>query len=367
MRVSLLPFLIRMLPLAVAPLLLSACDATWPGPGRTIASAPAPARCASPVAVMAGDTVYSVARRCGVSVRELIEANGLQPPYALGSGMSLRVPGEGAEHVVQRGETLSVLARRYRVDFQSLASLNNKQPPYPIRVGEHLRVPAAYGTNTVATARPTAPPSGSELGPIIVSSPNAVARHDPVVSAVRPQPIRPSAVMAPAVAALAPQAPSPSPEPAVPQVAPVAATVPAVVPPEPVAVSGRGFLWPVKGDLLVEFGPQAAKGQNNDGINIAAAAGTPVHAAENGVVAYVGNGLKGFGNLILVKHADGWMTAYAHTDQVTIRRGEPVRRGQSIATVGSTGSVTSPQLHFEIRHGTEAVNPADYLKDGPVS
>ena len=130
--------------------------------------------------------------------------------------------------------------------------------------------------------------------------------------------------------------------------------------------SGRGFLWPVKGEVLIEFGPQPAKGQNNDGINIAAAKGAPVHAAENGVVAYVGNELKGFGNLVLVKHADGWMTAYAHADQVAVKRGETVRRGQVIATVGATGSVTAPQLHFEIRRGTEAVNPTALLRDGPV-
>ena len=334
---------------------------------------------------MAGDTVYSLARRCGVSVRELIEVNNLQPPYALISGMNLRIPGVGADHVVQRGESLSVLARRYQVDFQALASLNNKQPPYTIRLGEHLRIPAAYGSSS-ATAHPSAPfqgwgKEGSELGPIIIASPNATGRREPPQSAhpqntarlaptVGPKTLAPSSV-APSPKAEQPPASStsnlaaapiptltPAPTPA--PVAPVAAT-------EPAPVSGRGFLWPVKGDLLVEFGPQAAKGQNNDGINIAAPRGTVVHASENGVVAYVGNGLKGFGNLILVKHADGWMTAYAHSDQVSVRRGEAVKRGQSICTVGSTGSVTTPQLHFEIRHGTEAVNPGDYLKDGPTS
>jgi len=133
------------------------------------------------------------------------------------------------------------------------------------------------------------------------------------------------------------------------------------VPPPPRASST--FLWPVKGEVLAEFGPLANKGQHNDGINIAAPKGTPVRAAENGTVAYVGNELRGFGNLLLIKHADGWITAYAHNDHLMVKRGERVRRGQTIATVGSSGSVTVPQLHFEIRHGTEAVNPMDYLHD----
>ncbi|MCR6632053.1 MAG: M23 family metallopeptidase [Magnetospirillum sp.] len=117
---------------------------------------------------------------------------------------------------------------------------------------------------------------------------------------------------------------------------------------------------------MTEFGPMG-KGQNNDGVNIVAPRGTPVKAAENGVVAYVGNELKGFGNLLLIKHADGWMTAYAHNDQLLVRKGEQVRKGQQIATVGASGNVTQPQLHFEIRRGTEAVNPADYIKGDAIS
>ncbi len=104
-----------------------------------------------------------------------------------------------------------------------------------------------------------------------------------------------------------------------------------------------------------------AGGIQNDGINIAAPAGTPVVAADAGVVAYAGNELRGYGNLVLVKHANGWMTAYAHNSTVLVTRGQTVKRGQTIARVGATGAVGEPQLHFEIRRGTRALDPSDYL------
>ena len=116
----------------------------------------------------------------------------------------------------------------------------------------------------------------------------------------------------------------------------------------------------VRGRILATFGEQA-KGLQNDGINIAAARGTPIKAAENGVVAYAGNELRGFGNLLLVRHADGLMTAYAHADQLLVQRGDVVRRGQTIAKVGSTGAVTEPQIHFEVRKAGTPVDPEKYL------
>ncbi|MEX2201722.1 MAG: M23 family metallopeptidase, partial [Dongiaceae bacterium] len=131
---------------------------------------------------------------------------------------------------------------------------------------------------------------------------------------------------------------------------------------EPAARSSGTFLWPVNGKVVSEFGA-AADGLHNDGINIAAPRGTPVRAAENGVVVYSGNELRGFGNLLLVRHADGFVSAYAHNESLLVERGATVERGQTIARVGSSGSVTSPQLHFELRRGTEAVDPREYLGD----
>ena len=120
------------------------------------------------------------------------------------------------------------------------------------------------------------------------------------------------------------------------------------------------FSWPVRGAIVSKFGT-IGKGRANDGINIKAARGTAVKAADAGTVAYAGNELKGFGNLILVRHNDGWITAYAHNDRLLVKKGQKVRRGEKIATVGATGGVNSPQLHFEIRAGKKAVNPVAYL------
>jgi murein DD-endopeptidase MepM/ murein hydrolase activator NlpD len=130
--------------------------------------------------------------------------------------------------------------------------------------------------------------------------------------------------------------------------------------PAPPAKSGRGFIWPLKGELIAEYG-STGKGQHNDGINIAAPRGTAVVAAESGVVAYAGNELRGFGNLLLIKHDEGWMTAYAHNDQLLVHRGDVVRRGQKIALVGDSGGVGQPQLHFELRQGTRAIDPMPVL------
>ena len=118
--------------------------------------------------------------------------------------------------------------------------------------------------------------------------------------------------------------------------------------------------WPVRGVVVSEFGPKPG-GLENDGINIAAPRGTPFRAADNGVVIYAGNELRGFGNLLLVRHESGMVTAYAHADETLVQRGDQVRRGQTIGRVGSTGNVTTPQLHFEVRRGTRAVNPSEYL------
>ena len=119
-------------------------------------------------------------------------------------------------------------------------------------------------------------------------------------------------------------------------------------------------MWPVNGTVVSGFG-NLGSGRKNDGINIKAALGTAVKAADSGTVAYAGNELKGFGNLILIKHSDGWITAYAHCDRLFVKKGQKVARGEKIATVGSSGSVTTPQLHFEVRAGKKAVNPRAYL------
>jgi murein DD-endopeptidase MepM/ murein hydrolase activator NlpD len=136
---------------------------------------------------------------------------------------------------------------------------------------------------------------------------------------------------------------------------------------EPPAASHSGiFLWPVRGHVLENYGA-APDGTHNDGINIAAARGAPVQAADAGVIAYAGNELRGYGNLILIKHPNGWISAYAHCDLILVKTGQKVARGQVIARVGSTGNVSEPQLHFELRRGKQPVDPRGYLAPLPTA
>ena len=311
---------------------VAACEPTWQRRAPVTGPMTGGGVCGAALTVVSGDTLYSISRRCDVSMREMIELNRLSPPYTLAVGQILRMPGGDNVYVVQRGDMLLVVARRLKVDFQTLARINNKRPPYTIYVGEKLKVPGSYSP-------PVRPESDSTR--VVVASPNARTESPRPQETVRKPP------------------PSPAPQP----VSHPAFERQQVLPPEPPPMAGRGFIWPVKGQVITEFGP-IAKGQNNDGINIAAPAGTPIKAAENGVVAYVGNEIRRLGNLVLVKHSDGWMSAYAHADQLMVRKGETVRRGQTIATVGASGGVDSPQLHFELRRGVEAVNPSDVLKGG---
>jgi murein DD-endopeptidase MepM/ murein hydrolase activator NlpD len=119
--------------------------------------------------------------------------------------------------------------------------------------------------------------------------------------------------------------------------------------------------WPVSGRIITGFG-QRSDGTHNDGINLSVPQGTSVHAAESGTVAYAGSELKGYGNLILLRHDNGWVTAYAHNDQLNVKRGDKVQRGQVIATAGRTGSVDQPQVHFELRQGSKPVDPVPFLE-----
>jgi len=268
-----------------------------------------------------GDTVYSISRKRRVSIRELIILNRLSPPYKLLVGQTIKLP-VSKEHVVIAGDTLYSISRRYGVETTALVKLNKINPPYALYIGQRLNLPALRQNNVVRSAS-------------ITSSTN---RPNTAASNVQKAPIKtPARSVIPA--------------------SPKNFTGPV---PKPLPRSFSNFLWPVKGKVISSFGPKEG-GIHNDGINIAAGRGTPVKAAENGVVVYAGSELKGFGQMLLIKHSDGWVTAYAHTDQLLVGRGQRVKRGQDIAKVGNTGNVSQPQLHFEIRKGSEAVNPNKLL------
>ncbi|WP_374446202.1 peptidoglycan DD-metalloendopeptidase family protein, partial [Stella sp.] len=369
-------------------------------------SRPAPG---STVTVAGGETLFAISRRTGVPVRALIDANDLRAPYQLLTGQKITVPATRF-HEVQPGETLYSVSRRFDVAMSVLVRENDLQAPYGLRSGQRLKIPPAAETppETVVAAAPAAgvlrlpqspqpgqvlrlPPSAQPPAPeeppapqtgfltpppgAVPVDPGAPAGPEPVLPPSRPA--RPQAQPEEPVAP-APEAPARPARPQRPERAPPAVAMvpppspqappPAVVapPPPPPADAGAPpqregrFVWPVRGRVLTRFGP-TGRGLHNDGINIAAPPGSTVVAAEAGVVAYAGNELRGFGNLLLIKHADGWITAYAHNDSLLVRRGDRVRRGQPIAKVGQTGNVGEPQLHFELRRGTRAIDPAEYL------
>lgn len=262
--------------------------------------------------VKRGDTVYSISRAHDVPVRSVIDANRLAAPYRIEVGQRLTIPA-GRFHVVQRGDTVSSISRQYNVGVAALTNLNRIPPPYTIKVGERLQIPAsqqqhasapaAAGGAGIPLARPVAGQEVASLPPPSASTP----------------------------------------------------TVPRDPLPTPPAAAGA-FQWPIQGKILSTFGPKA-NGLHNDGINIAAEMGAPVKASQSGVVAYAGNELKGYGNLLLIRHDNGWVTAYAHNSKLLVSRGDTVMRGQTIAHAGNTGSVVTPQVHFEIRQGAKPVDP----------
>ena len=261
--------------------------------------------------VALNDSLYGISRRYGVSTRSIISANRLKPPYRLFVGQQLKLPSPRI-HRVARGDTLYGISRQYGVAMSKLASLNDLKPPYKIIVGRSLRLPGAIEAEHVQTAH-----KAERKGARKASDRSATSRLNKSV-AVRPKL------------------------------------------PMPPKASG-GFVWPVEGRLISRFGAKG-KGLHNDGINLAAPRGAPVQAVQAGVVAYAGNQLRGFGNLLLIRHDKGLMSAYAHNEALLVKSGDTVRRGQTIARVGSSGSVDRPQLHFEIRRGREAVNPLRFLR-----
>lgn len=132
---------------------------------------------------------------------------------------------------------------------------------------------------------------------------------------------------------------------------------PVSLPAEPAAPTAD-FRWPARGRVITGFGTNG-----NEGINIAVPEGTPVKAAEGGTVAYAGSELKGYGNLVLIRHDNGYVSAYAHNGELAVKRGDKVKRGQTVAKSGQSGNVNSPQLHFEIRKGSSPVDPMPYLSN----
>jgi murein DD-endopeptidase MepM/ murein hydrolase activator NlpD len=295
----------------------------------------------SAVTVTQGETIETVARKYGVPVSAILEANGFHDGAVIRAGQRLVIPryvsasviapthssaaaaphGDEIIHTVAPGENLLAISRHYGVSLSTLARANKIQPYAPLSIGERLTVPGVR---------------------------REAAIHEPAPHVAAPrttQPVEPIHTQSARIAT-----PEPVATESVPKTAEAAGALPS-------------FRWPVKGRVIAAFGAKTA-GAQNDGINLAVPEGTPIKAADDGVVAYAGNELKGYGNLVLVRHANGYVSAYANASELMVKRGDTVKRGQVIAHAGQTGNVTSPQLHFEIRKGSTPVDPMQFLDRG---
>ncbi|HHS82960.1 MAG TPA: LysM peptidoglycan-binding domain-containing protein, partial [Devosia sp.] len=249
----------------------------------------------------------------------------------------------GYRHTIESGESLYAIARRYDVTTDAIVRANGLSAPDQIFVGQKLLIPGRADLLAAAPAQDSAPSASNAPATDTVTtasipdSPSAVVPAPPV----RRTPVR----------VVAPRASTRSGAPV--QLANTASPTPPAPATQPAA---SAFRWPVTGRVIVDF--QASR---RTGINIEAPDGAPVHSAENGTVIYVGNGVEGYGNLVLVRHANGFVSAYAHLKDVTVSKGATVNRGDQIGTVGMSGSVNRPQLHFELRQGATPVDPMPLL------
>ena len=326
------------------------------GPGETTIVRAAP-----------GDTVYEIAKRNGVPLRTLLDLNRLSPPYLLVTGQPLALPRTNI-HVVRHNETLYGISRRYGVDLFTLAQSNDIRPPYRILVGRRLKLPYAGAVPAPTQLAQGDGPAGDAGPPVVVlqSPDSAIADKGTAATAADGGAAAGGKPDAPATGKTEPPQPPPAKTVALEPGAGSGAAEGREAVPDPPARAGKSFSWPARGRILSSFGAKEG-GLHNDGINIALPRGTPILAAENGVVVYAGNELRGYGNLLLLRHAGGYMTAYAHGEQLLVERGDVVRKGQIIARAGATGSVSTPQLHFEIRRGAQAVNPLQFLSSSAAS
>ena len=259
-----------------------------------------PRDCNGSYTVRRGDTLSEIAVMCGVRMEELAAANSLYRPYTLNVGQVLSMP-RPPMHVVQRGENLYRIGLRYGIPFQQLAAHNGISAPYNLEVGQQIRLPQGATVVNLASRDPSANSRST-------ASPPREERRPPAPSSGTPR-----------------------------------------------------FDWPVRGSVLSSFGNKPDGGRN-DGINIAANAGDSVRAAAPGQVVYAGSELAGYGQLVLVRHTGGYVTAYAHNSRLMVSEGDQVSQGQVIAEAGATGSVDRPQVHFEIRNGVNPVDPMSYLQ-----
>ncbi len=256
------------------------------------------------VEVAQGDTIHSIARKYQIPVRDLITQNNLAAPYYIKPRTILTIPSP-SYHEVKVGETLYAISRLYDMKINNLIEMNDLKEPYGIKVGQKIRIAKSFDNKVK-----------------IVEEKNPLTPLPKVERKIEKKP----------------------------ETSLIEKTLDRL----------NHFSWPMRGPIISRFGPKKG-GLYNDGINIKAKEGAEVKSSEDGIVAYVGNELKGYGNLVIIKHSGGWITAYAHLKNSLVTRGQKINKGQKIGTVGSSGNVNSPQLYFGLRKGRDAVNPENYL------
>lgn len=367
------------------------------------------------IVVAKGDTVYALARKNNMTVQEFAEINDLHEPYKLSIGQKLTarravvekpVPNvisiekvqeikeekiaikevkepvkptetkrvDLQEITVQKGDTLYSLSRKYEIPVNDLAVMNKISSPFTLSVGQKIKVPKLDNVKKASVSEIKPMPQKTVTAKItpakkVVQQKSATeAPRKVTVKTVTPVQTKTTSVKPATVTKNTKVVKPVSGKAETSTVAKVQNTSkqkissnPKKQLPKVAARSSSKFSWPVRGKILSAYGAKN-NGLFNDGINISAAQGTTVKAAENGVVAYAGNEVKGMGNLIIIQHSDGWMTIYAHLDSMLVKRGTRVNVGMPIGRVGKTGKVDKPQLHFEIRKGTKAYDPTKYLK-----
>ncbi len=238
------------------------------------------------------------------------------------------VTAQGRFHVVKSGETGIAIARAYNVRWSELVALNQLREPFALQAGQRLRL----SLPPVTTAARPAPSLEDRARAFDISIDDVMTGGQPAAS----KPARPAKASSKAPAE---DVPTPLPT---------------------ISGSAPRWRWPVPGRVVSSFGPKPS-GRFNDGVNLKASAGEPVRASGDGIVAYAGDAIAGFGNLLLIKHADGWVSAYGHNEALLVARGARVKAGEVIARAGQTGAVTEPQLHFELRRGRTPVDPAKVI------
>lgn len=274
--------------------------------------------------VQRGDSLRGIAARTGAGSEAIARANNIAPPYTIFPGQKLSIPG-GRYHKVHPGETGIAIARAYGVPWGDIVTANDLEPPYILRVDQRILIPSGGGAPSSSGGTRTA---GLQLDidSIVTGGEPAVGKGDKPVagSSASGRILPPSAAVAP-----------------------------------PSRFNGK-FAWPVSGTIVSKYGP-AGTGVFNDGLKIAVPLDTPIQAAADGVVAYVGSGIPGLGGIVILKHDATWSSVYGHASQLLVTRGQSVKRGQVIALSGDSGFADRPEVHFEIRKGRDPVDPLSEL------